>query len=86
MPKIWDMSKKPAPFPRLRFYAVPIANWNSIEKCLHHDDIPCVIHGRDDFLDTDEVRGVLAFFRSLQIPCDTAALETAAAPAMELPC
>ncbi len=48
-----------------------------IEKCLHHDDIPCVIHGRDDFLDTDEVRGVLSFFHSLQIPCDTAALETA---------
>ncbi|MCI9576676.1 MAG: UvrD-helicase domain-containing protein [Clostridiales bacterium] len=48
-----------------------------IEKCLRHDDIPCVIHGRDDFLDADEVRGILAFFRSLQMPSDAAALETA---------
>lgn len=48
-----------------------------IEKCLRHDDIPCVISGREDFLDTDEVRGVLAFFRSLQTPADAASLKTA---------
>ena len=48
-----------------------------IESCLKHDDIPCVVSGRDDFLDADEVRGVLAFFRSMQEVRDTAALETA---------
>ena len=48
-----------------------------IEKCLQHDDIPCIIQGREDYLDADEVRGVLAFFRSLEEPRDTAALDTA---------
>lgn len=48
-----------------------------VESCLRHDDIPCVVVGREDFLDADEVRGVLAFFRSLQEVQDTAALETA---------
>lgn len=48
-----------------------------IEKCLIHDDIPCIVSGREDFLDADDVRGVLAFFRSLRHPADTGALETA---------
>ena len=48
-----------------------------IESCLRHDDIPCVITGREDFLDDDSVRGVLAFFRSLTDPRDAAALGTA---------
>lgn len=48
-----------------------------IERCLRHDDIPCVISGREEFLDADEVRGVLSFFRSLQESRDAAALETA---------
>lgn len=48
-----------------------------IEKCLRHDDIPCVITGREDFLDDDGVRGMLAFFRSLTDPRDTAAVGTA---------
>ena len=48
-----------------------------IEKCLRHDDIPCLITGREDFLDDDGVRGVLAFFRSLIDPRDTAAVGTA---------
>lgn len=48
-----------------------------IEKCLRHDDIPCVVNGREDFLDADEVRGALAFFRALVVPEDMAALETA---------
>ncbi len=48
-----------------------------IEKCLIHDDIPCIVSGREDFLDADDVRGVLAFFRSLRHPDDTGALETA---------
>ncbi len=48
-----------------------------IERCLRHDDIPCVVHGRDSFLEADEVRGALAFLRSLLEPGDAAALETA---------
>lgn len=48
-----------------------------IEKCLRHDDIPCVISGREDFLDADEVRGLLAFLRHLSQPEDAAALSTA---------
>lgn len=48
-----------------------------IEKCLRHDDIPCLITGREDFLDDDGVRGVLAFFRSLADPRDAAAVGTA---------
>lgn len=48
-----------------------------IEKCLRHDDIPCIISGREDFLDDDGVRGALAFWRSLETPKDGAALETA---------
>lgn len=41
-----------------------------IESCLKHDDIPCVVSGRDDFLDADEVRGVLAF----SVPCRKCAI------------
>ena len=48
-----------------------------VEKCLRHDDIPCLISGRGEYLEADEVRGLLAFFRSLQEPWDAAALETA---------
>lgn len=48
-----------------------------IESCLRHDDIPCVITGREDFLDDDGVRGALAFFRTLTDPRDAAALGTA---------
>lgn len=48
-----------------------------IEKCLRHDDIPCIVSGRGDFLDAEEVRSALAFFRSLHVPCDIAAAETA---------
>lgn len=48
-----------------------------IENCLRHDDIPCVVAGREEFLDAKEVRGMLSFFRSLQAPGDASALETA---------
>ncbi len=49
----------------------------AIESCLRHDDIPCVVSGREASIDAPEVRGLLAFFRSLSEPADTAALETA---------
>ena len=48
-----------------------------IESCLRHDDIPCVVSGREDFWDSDLVRGTLAFFRSVQVPWDGPALESA---------
>ena len=48
-----------------------------IEKCLQHDDIPCVVSGRQDFLDADEVRGLLAFLRFLTDPGDAPALRAA---------
>ena len=48
-----------------------------IERCLRHDDIPCVVSGREAFWEADEVRGALAFFHGLVRPNDAAALETA---------
>lgn len=48
-----------------------------VERCLQHDDIPCVVRGREDFLDDRRVRGALAFFRAVQTPQDAAAVETA---------
>ena len=36
----------------------------TIEACLRHDDIPCVIAGRGDFLQDDAVRAAQAFFAS----------------------
>ena len=36
-----------------------------VEKCLRHDDIPCLVTGREDFLDDPAVRGALGFLRSL---------------------
>jgi len=48
-----------------------------IEKRLRHDDIPCIVSGREDWLEQDDVRGFLAFFRILQCPDDGAALSTA---------
>lgn len=47
------------------------------ERCLRREDIPCIIAGRDDFLQEDAVVGTLAFFRFLQDFSDTAALRTA---------
>ena len=45
-----------------------------IETCLRHDDIPCVVAGREDFWLDDAVRGALAFFRWLLEPGDIASL------------
>ena len=36
-----------------------------VERCLQHDDIPCVVRGREDFLDDRRVRGALAQRRVL---------------------
>ena len=42
-----------------------------IENCLQHDDIPCVVSGHAEFLQSDEVRGVLSFFDFLLHPQNT---------------
>ena len=47
-----------------------------IEKCLRHDDIPCVISGREDYLNSDDVRGALSFFHSLEDISDIASVGT----------
>ena len=48
-----------------------------IEECLAHDGIPCVVVGREDYLESDDARGATAFFRSLSQPADVAALRAA---------
>ncbi|MEA5059138.1 MAG: hypothetical protein EOM66_02915 [Clostridia bacterium] len=45
-----------------------------IESCLRHDSIPCVVSGREDYLQDGAVQGALAFFRSLAAPEDVRAL------------
>ena len=55
-----------------------------VEKCLRHDDIPCVVSGREDFLEDRQVRGVLAFFRSLQSPADPCSPGDRAGPSVGL--
>ena len=45
-----------------------------IETCLAHDSIPCVIYGRDAFLEDAAVRGALGFFASLTDPQDAPSL------------
>ena len=43
-----------------------------IEECLVHDGIPCVVAGREDYLEAGEVRQALAFFHALVRPDDEA--------------
>lgn len=47
-----------------------------IEKCLRHDSIPCIVTGREDFLEDLEVRGTLSFFRFLLNPKDFPSLRS----------
>ena len=47
-----------------------------IEKCLRHDSIPCIVTGREGFLEDSEVRGTLAFFRFLLNPEDLPSLRS----------
>lgn len=41
-----------------------------IENCLRHDSIPCIVMGRENYLETPEVCGTLAFSRFLLNPRD----------------
>ena len=48
-----------------------------IEECLAHDGIPCLVAGREDYLEDEDVRAALAFFRSVAVPGDISALRAA---------
>ncbi len=48
-----------------------------IEECLAHDGIPCLVAGREDYLEDENVRAALSFFRSLAAPADIASLRAA---------
>lgn len=56
-----------------------------IEYCLEHDDIPCVVSGRENFWEDGKVRGMLGFFRSLQEPENFAALSDALSLLWKIP-
>ncbi|MCI5955401.1 MAG: UvrD-helicase domain-containing protein [Clostridiales bacterium] len=56
-----------------------------IETCLAHDSIPCVISGRDSFLEDDTVQGLLGFFASLLNPCAEPSLRMALSALWRVP-
>lgn len=45
-----------------------------LESCLRHEGIPYIVHGREDFLEEEGVRGILCFFRWLTQPRDVLSL------------
>ncbi len=47
-----------------------------IEKCLRHDSIPCLVFGKEDFLQDPIVHGTIAFFQWLLDPQDALSLQT----------
>ncbi len=47
-----------------------------LERSLRREDIPCIIGGREDFLEEDAVVGTLAFFRCLLDPADECARQS----------
>ena len=56
-----------------------------IETCLAHDSIPCVISGRDSFLENDTVQGLLGFFAALLNPCSEPSLRMALSALWRVP-
>ncbi len=46
-----------------------------VERCLRHDSIPCVVWGREDFLQDKKIRGLLGFLGTCWDFRDTAALK-----------
>ncbi len=47
-----------------------------IEKCLLHDNIPCTVYGRESYLDSSDVQGIISFFRLLDNPKDILSWKT----------
>ena len=77
-PSAFDMIMELKPDIVITDIRMPVLNGlELVEKCLRHDDIPCLVIGREDFLDDPAVRGALGFLRSLVVPADNAALESA---------
>ncbi len=56
-----------------------------IESCLSHDSIPCIISGRDEFLEAKGVQGLLGFFASLIDPRDSTSLHTSLSALWRVP-
>lgn len=56
-----------------------------IENCLIHDSIPCVISGRDLFLEDTAVQGMIGFFASLLNPSASPSLRAALKGLWRLP-
>lgn len=56
-----------------------------LEACLVHDSIPCVISGRDDYLEHPVVQGLLGFFASLLDPKDSPSLHAALSALWRVP-
>ncbi len=48
-----------------------------LEECLKKEGIPCVVTGREEFLQEETVRGTICFIRSLLYPNDRMAAKTA---------
>ena len=46
-----------------------------VERCLRHDSIPCVVWGREDFLQDKKIRGLLGFLGTCWDFRDTASLK-----------
>ena len=62
------------PFSDIAVLCRPRRQLEQIETCLAHNSIPCVIYGRDDFLEDAAVQGALGFFASLTDPQDAPSL------------
>ena len=56
-----------------------------LEQCLSRDGIPCVVAGREDFLNDGRVRGALCFFRHLMEPEDTLSFRSALTLGLDCP-
>lgn len=56
-----------------------------VETCLRHDGIPCLVLGREDYLQEDAVQAALGFFGSLLEPRNTNALRLALRLAWQCP-
>ena len=58
---------------------------NVLEACLARQGIPCVVRGREDYLEDPAVQGAIGFFRSLYQPADQAALTACLTHAFQCP-
>lgn len=76
--------EQPRPFGKATC-AVPTGQLNVLEACLARQGIPCVVRGREDYLEDPAVQGAIGFFRSLYQPADQAALTACLTHAFQCP-